>query len=100
MIAISWRHWNMWAESWSGWILATLFDTTVALVVVLGIWLLVRRHVSPRWCYLLFLLVPLKMLVPVELPWLPAPFAPTTRHVEAPAVARDEVAVPPRPKLE
>ncbi len=100
MTAISWRHWNMWAESWSGWILATLFDTTVALVVVLGIWLLVRRHVSPRWCYLLFLLVPLKMLVPVELPWLPEPFAPTMRRVEAPAVARDEVAVPPRPTME
>ena len=66
------RHPEFTLITWADAMQAALFDTAVALAVVFGIWLIVRRHVSPRWCYRLFLLVPLKTLVPLVLPWLPA----------------------------
>ena len=72
MTASLWQQLSAWADSWARYMLAALVDASVGLVVVLAIWLLVRRRLSARWCYLLFLLVPLKTLIPIEAPLLPA----------------------------
>ncbi len=72
MTAWSWQPFNAWAETWADYMLASLIDAAVGLVVVLAIWLLVRRHMPARWCYLLFLLVPLKTMIPWHVTVLPA----------------------------
>ena len=55
MTTSAWQLLNVWAAHWADYMLAALVDASVGLVVVSAIWLLVRRHVPARWCYLLFL---------------------------------------------
>lgn len=90
---------NEWAPAWWNWFVAGHIAAAGVLAVAAAVWLLVRRRASPRWGYLLFLLVPLKLVTPVELP-LPAPVAawlPT--FVIGPAAAPSTAApVDPVPK--
>ncbi|WP_082846423.1 carboxypeptidase regulatory-like domain-containing protein [Planctomyces sp. SH-PL14] len=65
---------NEWAPAWWSWFVAGHVAAAGVLAVAATVWFLVRRRASPRWGYLLFLLVPLKLLTPVEFP-LPAPVA-------------------------
>lgn len=54
------------AVNWLSWLASTYWDTTIMLTVVSAIWLLVRRHAPAQLGYLLFLLVPLKLFIPIE----------------------------------
>ena len=72
MTTLLWQPLNVWATTWAGYMWGALVDASVGLVLVLAIWSVVHRRVPARWCYLLFLLVPLKMLIPLQLPVLPA----------------------------
>ncbi len=49
---------------WAGWALTTLLDAAVLLAIVGLAWLAIRRRVAPQAGYCLFLLVPLKLLIP------------------------------------
>lgn len=60
-------HWNAWAAAWSGWVVSSLIGTLVVLGIVSLVWLIVRRKAPPQLGYFLFLLVPLKLLVPFEM---------------------------------
>ena len=57
---------NSMSDRWVSWILASLLDTSALLVLVGVLWFAVRRRVSPQVGYCLFLLVPLKLLLPVN----------------------------------
>jgi beta-lactamase regulating signal transducer with metallopeptidase domain len=59
--------WNAWADTWSGWVVSSFLGTAVVLAVVSLLWLAVRRKAAPQLGYCLFLLVPLKLLVPFEI---------------------------------
>lgn len=66
------------AVNWLSWLAGTYWDATIMLIVVSAIWLLVRRHAPAQLGYLLFLLVPLKLFIPLEITvpgrvtsWLP-----------------------------
>jgi beta-lactamase regulating signal transducer with metallopeptidase domain/Leucine-rich repeat (LRR) protein len=71
---------NAWAEAWATRVWASLFDATVALALVTLVWLVLRRRASAQLGYGLFLLVVLKLLVPlpVSVPAWAAWFSP--RH--------------------
>ncbi|MHB8956049.1 MAG: M56 family metallopeptidase [Pirellulaceae bacterium] len=62
---------NALADRWFDYMVYALVDASVGLALVTLIFLIVRRWVPPRWCYLLFLIVPLKVLLPMSLPLLP-----------------------------
>jgi Tol biopolymer transport system component/beta-lactamase regulating signal transducer with metallopeptidase domain len=71
---------NTWAEAWAAFMWGGLIDATVLLALVTLLWLFLRRWLSPQVGYCLFLLILLKLLVPVRVPapgWL-AYFSP--RH--------------------
>ncbi|MCL2120450.1 MAG: M48 family metalloprotease, partial [Planctomycetaceae bacterium] len=53
---------------WSQWILTGLLESAVMLLLVLLIWGVIRKRCSQGVGYLLFLLVMLKLLVPVGIP--------------------------------
>ncbi|WP_165069100.1 carboxypeptidase regulatory-like domain-containing protein [Paludisphaera rhizosphaerae] len=79
------------ATRWASWMLAASLDSAVLLALVGASWLAIRRHVSPQVGYGLFLLVPLKLLVPVfvEAPaglarWTPSALV-ASRFNDAPA---------------
>ncbi len=57
---------NAAGQRWAAWIIAATLNSAALLAVVSFIWLVVRRHVAPQVGYLLFLLVPLKLLLPIE----------------------------------
>ncbi len=63
------------SDVWAHYMLAAILDATIGLALVWSIWFVTRRRVPPRWSYLLFLLVPLKLLVSFDAPILPAPTA-------------------------
>ena len=56
---------NVAADRWAAWILAASFDATALLVLIGLVWAAIRRRVAPHVGYGLFLLVPLKLLMPV-----------------------------------
>lgn len=58
---------NGWAERWCEWAMASLVGTSVVLGIVGVVWLVIRRRATPQLGYCLFLLVPLKLLVPLEI---------------------------------
>jgi len=107
-----WNSLSEWANAlgdrWAGWAIATAFDSTVLLALIGVLWLAVRKRVSPQIGCLLFLLVPLKVLLPVQLT-VPAGIAAWTPsivrfsywerdnedHAEATAKADD-----PRPEID
>ncbi|HEX9793304.1 MAG TPA: M56 family metallopeptidase, partial [Planctomycetota bacterium] len=87
------------AETWAAHALNALVQGSLMLAVVALVWWPLRRRMSPQFGYALFLLVPLKLVLAVELP-LPAQvarFVPTTwasRVVEQ--VSHDLAAAPVR----
>jgi beta-lactamase regulating signal transducer with metallopeptidase domain/protocatechuate 3,4-dioxygenase beta subunit len=58
---------NAWADAWAAAMLGSLVDTTVLFVLLAGLWWLVRRRASAQFGYCLFLLVLLKVLVPLPI---------------------------------
>ena len=73
---------NSFAQAWAWWLGVSILDAAIVLAVVSLLWLAVRRTASPQLGYLLFLLVPLKLFVPLHvsvperfLSWVPRPAA-------------------------
>jgi beta-lactamase regulating signal transducer with metallopeptidase domain len=63
------------SDRWWHWCLMGLIEATLLLVLVSSLWFCVRRRVSPQVGYLLFLLVPLKLMLPLDVSvpdgWIP-----------------------------
>lgn len=96
---------NSAGSRWAGWALAALLDTTALLALVSLIWLAIRRRVAPQVGYGLFLLVPLKLLLPVSIAvpaaiarWTPSEFV-SQRVETGPLAAETAIArsIPTRP---
>ncbi len=67
---------NSLSEVWTGIMIRALLDATVLLIVVVAIWLPLRRRVSAQLAHGLFCLVLLRLVVlptPPRPSWLPAP---------------------------
>src|SRR5690348_9211666 len=58
---------NRWAASWSAFMVQGLIEATVLLFVVGLPWLLLRRRLSAQLSYGLFVLILLKLVVPIPL---------------------------------
>jgi beta-lactamase regulating signal transducer with metallopeptidase domain len=56
---------NSAGDRWAAWIVATSLDAALLLALIGLVWLAIRVRVAPQVGYCLFLLVPLKLLVPV-----------------------------------
>ncbi len=73
---------NAGGQRWATWIIAATLNGAALLAVVSLVWFIIRRHVAPQVGYLLFLLVPLKLLLPIDVTvspqierWTPAAIA-------------------------
>src|SRR5690349_6718832 len=71
---------NFAGSRWAVWITASLLESAALLAIVSLLWLMIRTRVSPQLGYILFLLVPLKLLFPISLSAPPeiARWTPTT----------------------
>ena len=58
---------NPMAQGWARWVVISTVDATVVLAAVTAVWLACRRRLSAQFGYLLFLLVFVKLLLPVEI---------------------------------
>lgn len=58
---------NAWAESWTRFLVSSLVDATVVLFAVSILWLLIHKKASAQLGYSLFLLVLVKLLIPIEI---------------------------------
>lgn len=58
---------NRWAATWSGLVIGGLLDATLILVFAAILWLFIHKKASPQFGYGLFLLVILKLLIPIEI---------------------------------
>ena len=58
---------NTMGDRWFTWVLASLLDASALLILVSILWFLIRRRVAPQVGYCLFLLVPLKFLLPLSI---------------------------------
>jgi beta-lactamase regulating signal transducer with metallopeptidase domain len=56
---------NFAADQWATWVVIASLDAAVVLALACLVWLAIRKRVAPQVGYCLFLLVPLKLLVPV-----------------------------------
>ncbi|WP_422931961.1 carboxypeptidase regulatory-like domain-containing protein [Singulisphaera sp. PoT] len=56
---------NSAAARWAAWMLTASLSAALLLAIVGLVWLVIRRRASPQVGYCLFLLVPLKLLLPV-----------------------------------
>lgn len=54
------------SESWIAWMGISILETTLVLAVLSAIWFFLRKRSSPQLGYLLFLLIPLRLLIPLE----------------------------------
>ncbi len=70
MIAIA----NSAGDRWAAWVVVASLDAALLLALIGLAWLAIRNRVAPQVGYCLFLLVPLKLLVPVVVT-VPAPLA-------------------------
>jgi len=57
---------NAFAESWTDFMLGGLIDGSILLVLLCLLWLLLRRRVSAQFRYCLFLLVLLRVVLPLQ----------------------------------
>ncbi len=57
---------NSIAPVWAGWILARTVDSTLVFLIASALWLLLRNRVSSHVGYILFLLVLVKLLFPIQ----------------------------------
>ncbi len=71
MTSLSWESLNELSLQWIHYLGTALVDAACGLMLVMCIWLALRRYLPPRWSYLLFLLVPVKVLLPLPVPILP-----------------------------
>ncbi len=60
---------NAWGAVWASLVLRSLVEASLVLAVVLAIWLPLRRRMSAQLAYGLFLLVLLKLALPIPVPW-------------------------------
>jgi beta-lactamase regulating signal transducer with metallopeptidase domain len=72
---------NAVGDGWAVWVMTTLLDSAVLLALTALLWFVIRKRVAPQVGYCLFLLVPLKVLVPVSVTvpsaiaqWTPSAF--------------------------
>jgi protocatechuate 3,4-dioxygenase beta subunit/Zn-dependent protease with chaperone function len=65
---------NAASDRWAAWIVATSLDAALLLALISLLWLTLRKRVAPQVGCWLFLLVPLKLLMPLEIP-VPAALA-------------------------
>jgi len=87
---------NVWAESWTRLLVNSLIDATVILLAVSILWLLIHRKASAQLGYSLFLLVLVKLLIPIEITvpaWL-AEFSPAYSANRAVTWAARETGLP------
>ena len=56
---------NSAGDRWAVWVVAGLLDSALLLVMIGLIWSAIRHRVAPQVGYCLFLMIPLKLLVPV-----------------------------------
>jgi len=56
---------NFAGQRWATWVLAGSLDAALLLAVLSLVWLAIRRRVAPQVGYVLFLLVPLKLVLPM-----------------------------------
>jgi beta-lactamase regulating signal transducer with metallopeptidase domain/uncharacterized GH25 family protein len=56
---------NSAADRWAAWVVAASLDAALLLAVIGLLWFVIRNRVAPQVGYGLFLLVPLKLLMPV-----------------------------------
>ena len=63
---------NSAGSRWTTWIVVSLVESALLLGVVSLLWLAIRSRVAPQVGYLLFLLVPLKLLMPIGVSVTPA----------------------------
>jgi beta-lactamase regulating signal transducer with metallopeptidase domain/uncharacterized GH25 family protein len=59
---------NSAGDRWAAWMVAATLDAALLLALISVVWLAIRKRVAPHVGYGLFLLVPLKLLVPVVVP--------------------------------
>src|SRR5437773_5414320 len=59
---------NGWSAAWSSFMIRGLIDAALLLAIVAAVWLLLRRRLPAQVGYCLFLLVLLKLPVPLSLP--------------------------------
>ena len=85
---------NSFAETWAWWVATSILDATLVLTVVSLLWFAIRRKASPQLGYLLFLLVPLKLFVPLEIAvpecigsWVPMYVSEATKRLELTSLA-------------
>ena len=57
---------NGWAQPWADFMWTRVFDSAVAFLAVAALWAIFRRRLSPHLGYCLFLLVLVKLLLPIE----------------------------------
>ncbi len=58
---------NSASNRWAVWMVTALVDSAALLALVSLVWLAIRKRVAPQAGYGLFLLVPLKLLLPVQI---------------------------------
>ena len=89
---------NQLSESWATWMGASLIETAVVMALLGLIWLAIRKRTSPRLGYLLFLLIPIRLLIPLEVhvPGLPVAWAsPASSQTEVQSEYISPVAIAP-----
>ncbi len=59
---------NDWGEVWAALMAKSIVDASLVLAIEGVVWLAFRRRMSPQLGYCLFLLVPAKLLIPIEIP--------------------------------
>ena len=57
---------NSVADRWANWVIAATLDSAVLVALIGLVWFSIRKRVAPQVGYGLFLLVPLKLLLPVD----------------------------------
>jgi hypothetical protein len=98
-------HANSAADRWTAWVLAASLDTAALLALVGLVWLAIRRRAAPQVGYCLFLLVPLKLLMPlsVTVPVAVAQWTPSValtswiNRVDPPEPIANHLPVTPQP---
>ena len=60
---------NQWGATWAAFMASALVGSSALLAIVVMIWLPLRRRMSAQFAYGLFLLVLLKLVVPIPVTW-------------------------------
>ena len=95
---------NVISELWFSGVLWLLIETTILFVLLVTLWWAIRRRVQPQIGYWLFLLVPLKLLLPItfSVPASIAQWSPTSivaRHAGMHAAPTSDMTVTQRPPV-